>query len=194
MSRVCKDEVKLSIVTEYMPEGSHYTCSAADLCKNNSRLVSFKQPSQSHKKFTKIANLPLLCQSGVCMPIVPGPEVHTAHRLDCLAKIESLLCSAAVLLSSAVVAFATLIAWKLVRNANMRRGWRSQRDLVRTAFADISHQTIQHCKYAALMAKACSLHNHGVMSAADQEDSHTLCIAFKKPSRKDASHAKSQRP
>lgn len=53
----------------------------------------------------------------------------------------------------AFIAFATFVAWKLVRNTNLRRELRSQRDLLRTAFADISHQTVQHCKYAALMAK-----------------------------------------
>ncbi len=60
---------------------------------------------------------------------------------------------AGVIISLAFVAFATFVAWKLVRNTNLRRELRSQRDLLRTAFADISHQTVQHCKYAALMAK-----------------------------------------
>ena len=62
-------------------------------------------------------------------------------------------CFAVVVFLFALVAVATLIAWKLMRNTGLRRELRSQRDILRATFADISHHTVQHCKYAALMAK-----------------------------------------
>jgi len=47
----------------------------------------------------------------------------------------------------------SLLVWKLVWCANVRRGLLGQRDLIKAAFADIGHQTRESIKYAALMAK-----------------------------------------
>ena len=60
---------------------------------------------------------------------------------------------AALLFLLATLAFWSLVVWKLLWRSNIREGLRGQRDILRAAFADISHQTRVHLGYAAVMVK-----------------------------------------